>query len=288
MAGYEFYYDRVLKNKSMTYRVLGVKFDLDKTQNGESIIRESSNRTLTEPVVILKDAVRNSLQVSVNHGWLYQGNNLIGIKSNYQNWLSSITAQWEQVSESVQNTIEQFFGGVEGTAWTYLQSVASSDYYKVFTGTDVEIPLTFESRLYSRVEDGRYITPMEQLNNINEYFMGERVQVSNENSNSFMFYTAPHGYSGIKTQGFRPEGTLSLYIGRYIRIDHLVLVSYSYTISREVLRIGTEDKGPLYIDVSFQLMPATVFTSDQVQKMLSTETSLNDTTLYSNARKEGN
>ena len=274
MASYEFYYDRVLGNPYLTYRIVGQKYKYVSDDNGSKTL---DKRVLTDPEVIVRDVIRKPLELSVSHGYAYSTGGLLGLVQNYESMVEQWKNQYEAMKSHLENIVNQFFDedSVNQSPYQFLKIINSSDYYKAFTGTEVEIPLTFEARLYGRMEGNEYRTPLDQLNRINEYFIGESIQA--ENKEDLRVYTAPHGYKGIQTQGFEVEGSLTLFIGRHIQINNLLLSNYSYSVSRETLcrteNGGLVSRGPLYIDVQFTLIPAVIFTSQDLKNIMNSDSS---------------
>ena len=280
---YEFYYDRVLKNPNLTFRLVGERLSEDVSSNTTTIQDLNS-----EPEVILKDIIRSPIQVAVNHNYAYGGNDLTNIS---QNWNVSVS-QWKISWESFKTRFKNIFGQINEN-WIrspadFLQIVNGSDFYKVFTGTEISIPFTFECRLYSRRDDeGELVTPIEQLNKVLEYFVGVSGSSKDLNGSDsetggtvtftdgtqseslFKWYTAPHGYIGLASDNFTPKGTLSLFYGRTAVIDNLLLSNFNFTYSREMLRVGDASQGPLYIDLSFSLIPAIIFTVEDLKSIVS-------------------
>lgn len=282
---YEFYYDKVLSNKNLTFRLIGQKYH---EREGEDIYKLD----LGEAQVILRDVIKTPLQIAIDHGYAYGGGDLTNIAQNY----NTSIAQWKLNWEAFKTRFENIFGQVNGE-WArspaeFIQIVNGSDYYKVFTGTDVQIPFSFECRLYTRKNydsednNNKYETPIDQLKRINDFFLGvsgredpksnpgmfkretEGGQV--ETRNTYKWYSAPHGYQGLASDNFTPLGTLSLFYGRTAVVDNLLLKNYNFSYSKELLYQGGEAKGPLYIDLSFSLIPATIFTVEDIQSIVTT------------------
>lgn len=270
MSGYEFYYDRVLANPYLTYRVIGQRF---RSGLHTSDLENQESSQLLDPEVILTGVIRRPTQISVSHSYSYSGNTLTSIYENFMNWISTISVDLLKSAQSFQDLFDQFLeeqGGIQSSVVRGIQKLAPSDFYKVFQGTNVEVPLTFESRIYTTYnrDSKRYIPPYEILQKVNSYFLGTSVSGSNSEA-SMRIYTSPHGYSGIRGQGWNPTGALTIYIGRYIELRNLILTNYDISASRELLYLDGKVKGPLYIDITFTCIPAIVFTSKDVNEMVS-------------------
>lgn len=293
MAKYEFYYDRALKDKNLTFRLVGSKLSTE-SDGSTTVLSNVENSDGkyggAEEKVILRDIIKSPVQVSVNHNYAYTNGDLTNIVQNWTTSLAQWQVNWESFKARFMNTLGQFEGQVYRSPADFIQLVNGSDFYKVFTGTEVEIPFNFECRLYTRklydsTDSTRYVTPVEQLQEINKYFLGVygesnsttstpqgMIMSKGENtSNYFKWYTAPHGYMGLASDNFTPEGTLSLFYGKTAVIDNLLLKNYNFTYSRELLYMDDAVKGPLYIDLAFSLIPAIIFTVGDLNSIVTLE-----------------
>lgn len=269
-----FFYDEMLKNDSITYRLMGRKFKVDGLINESGYIKEGtevSADTESEDTLILKDFIKDPLQISVVHTWKGGDAGLAGAFGNvaaYLNQASSRFAGSKDVAISVAESIANFSqSDANMSPNANRQHIAASDYYKVYGGTTVHIPLSLNCRLITRVDsNNRLISPKDQLKHILGYFMGPTMMSDNKTN---MSTWAPHGYHvlGTKLSDFKDGGTLTLYWGSTVTIKDLILTDFSVVMSKEKRLEGD----PLFIDINFSLAPAMLFTQGDVMKIVSGE-----------------
>lgn len=268
----DFYYDRVLKSDYATYRVWGQRRNDEQPEK------------LTDPKCIIRDIIREPLSLTVNHNFAYAPSSSIEsltvIRQNWETFKGQVGINVQEATNSIANFFSQFTGSdLTIPAQRFLQVIPPTDFFKVFEGTKIELSLNFRVRLYKRRSDSdsnAYISPVNQLTEINKYFIGyswytnmygEDITTSETNKNpSYLIYAPPHGYKGLMSQGWEPEGTLTLFYGKNLKIENLLLQSYNFTFSRETL---PGDEGPLYIDLTFSLIPAILFTVKDVESITS-------------------
>lgn len=276
----DFYYDKLLNSDYATYRVWGQK--LGESTTGESVKTGTSSQLLSSPECIVRDIIREPLSMTISHNFAYASSSsleqLTIIKDNVKASLKNIQKGLSDLSGSVlANLFHQWTDSeLTVTADRFLQIIPPQDFFKVFEGTKVELSLNFRARLYKRKlkDDNSYKTPISLLKDINSYFMGSyfysgsalnanNLADSASSTTDLLMYTPPHGYLGLAAEGWKPSGTLTLFYGKSLVIEDLLLQNYSFTFSRETLPEG----GPLYIDLSFSLLPAILFTVRDVNKI---------------------
>ena len=265
--GFEFYYDRYLNNPNLTFRLVGTKL---KPSSGYG----KADSLVDEPQVILKDVITNPLQVSVTHDYEYAKPSLENFRANWEAFTKNFQVTLQKSTVEWQNIVDEIFDKEGGYSSPLKGALVftNSDFFKNYAGTEVSIPLSFNSRLYRRKVDGVLTSPSQQLEKVNEYFMGVSFEgeatskdKSTTSSTSVKMFSAPHGYIGTSSQGWQPTGTLSLYYGKHAVLDDLLLREYSFQYSRE---LGS-DGGPLYIDLSFTLIPALIYTKENLDVLTS-------------------
>ena len=298
---YEFYYDHYLNQSSSLktqevpniFKIVGTKsVDPGKTSDNQS-------------EVIFKDTIKSDLQISVTHAYANIQNKLSTIwnnlETNVQEWLGKFrtsTAELNQLLGTITNATAD-------TSNAYLKYVGIADYFKTFDGTQISIPLSLSTRVYSRYEkDSKsesesFKNPKEIIKRLSEYFIGNSngagrrdvptgtfihkdkkdntitgVIASTTDVEAYV-YGAPHGYTSIPntaTEVWSVDGTLSLFYGP-IQISQLVLTGFDFRFSKEVglYKISSDSalvEAPLYADLSLTLIPSTIFTRSTVDALL--------------------
>ena len=225
--------------------------------------------TLEDEKVILRDVIKDNLRVDIQHSYAYQEPSFVNIVETYSAWLASLGIKVSGIGREFSQALEQFKDTPTVIVNPYQNSkvYTASDFYKNFEGTSISIPLQFSVRLFKkRNKDNRnsgdFWYPKDQLESINSYFLGPYYQDPNS-GNSYRIYMAPHGYAGAVQQKWDVLGSLSLHFGRGVIFDNLLLTNYNFQLSREI----GEDGGPLYVDLSFGLIPAIIFTQKDLNNL---------------------
>lgn len=265
----DFYYDRLMDSDTVTYRLWGQKLKSGVESlwdNGGNI--STANELLDEPECILRDVIREPLSLSVSHQYDYETgllHNLNSIKDKWGEFWDQLKQRYSQSVASLSNIAQQFTSDSTSSIMTSVsnswQFINASDFFKTFQGTRIDLTLNFRSRLYGRKRNGKYETPLEMLQFINQYFTGDTLK---DDSISYVTYTPPHGYLAQVNQKWNPSGTLTLFYGKSLVISSLLLKDFSFTFSREM----REDRSPLYIDLSFSLIPAILWTGADIDNMI--------------------
>ena len=266
---YEFYYDALLQEKELTFRLVGKKS-----------AKVGSTGSSSDVQVILKDFIKSNLSVSISHSYQYGD---IGLAQIVENLRASWADIMNMADGKMTNEIAALLNALGLTSSLFqfssgkgqIINVPPSDYFKTFTGTDVSLPLTFSSRLYSRVDENNVIVPpIETLKAMFDYVIGdikqsEQINTSASATKSATYYSygPPHGYNPYQVgEDWKIEGGLTLYYGNQAVINDLVLKDFDYTFSREVDLNGS----PLYIDITFTLIPALMIKLSNLQDSLVT------------------
>lgn len=291
-----FYYDRMMNNTSLTYRLYGRKFvdsdfkvgeDVKNAHSDENIILlPGSDKKIIQP--ILSDFIRNPLSVSVAHNWGAGDNGLAGIISNVRTKMSEFKSQITSLKDtstvaideivrmfdSLNDTVNGKDGASTLSAFANIQTIAASDYFRVFRGTEVSVPISLNCKLVYRSFLGKWMTPKEQLLRIIDYFMGPSA-VDNKDNPSSMNVGAPHGYNSAGTNISNISGGLVLRWGDSITVRDLLLSDFNFSMSKEMLYLGRNKTptSPMMIDVNFTLIPATIFTKQNVKDIADSSTS---------------
>ena len=300
---YEFYYDHYL-NQSSSLKTQEVP-NIFKIVGTKSVTPGEEYPTEDLSEVIFKDTIKSDLQISVTHAYANIQNKLSTIwnnlETNVQEWLGKFrtsTAELNQLLGTITNATAD-------TSNAYLKYVGIADYFKTFDGTQISIPLSLSTRVYSRYEkDSKsesesFKNPKEIIKRLSEYFIGNsngagkdipvdtgtfetnkdtnevtKVIPSITNVEAYV-YGAPHGYTSIPntaTDVWSVKGTLSLFYGP-IQISQLVLTGFDFRFSKEVglYKISSDStlvEAPLYADLSLTLIPSTIFTRSTVDALL--------------------
>lgn len=263
---YEFYYDALLQEKELTFRLVGKKS-----------AKVGSTGSSDKVEVILRDFIKSNLSVSISHSYQYGD---IGLAQIVENLRASWADIMNMADGKMTNEIAALLNALGLTSSLFqfssgkgqIINVPPSDYFKTFTGTDVSLPLTFNSRIYSRVINNVVTPPVEILKSMFDYVIGdikqsEQINTSSSASKSATYYSygPPHGYNPHQVgKNWQIEGGLTLYYGNQAIIDNLVLKDFDYTFSREVDLNGS----PLYVDITFTLIPALMIKLSDLQNSL--------------------
>lgn len=155
-------------------------------------------------------------------------------------------------------------------------AVESADtYMKLFNGTDIEIPLSFDEYLITdsiemvnKTAKNKRSTDIclmlsERLRNFAGYFD------SNNLDEGLLGYTkAPGGFKttlkGLKA-GAEPEGTYALYYNGY-RFRGLLVDSLDIEVSTAKVRVGKGKYRPLYFKIHYNLTPAVKHSTEDFVK----------------------
>lgn len=260
---WKFYYDKYMEDPCHTFRIVGQKMatSSDGTVAARNTVSGISYK-LTDDAVILRDIIRDNIRVDIQHSYSYSSPSLTEITANWDAWLANARVRIDSMSTEIRQALEQFRDNPEvilnpnKNAHVY----TPSDFYKNFEGTSITIPLQFSVRLFRKRVNGTFTSPVDQLKTVNDYFLGAYY---NGDDKKYRIYMAPHGYAGATQQGWNIKGTLSLFYGQMAVFDNLLLTNYNFQLSREM----DEEGGPLYVDLSFGLMPAVIFTQDDINKI---------------------
>ena len=299
---YEFYYDHYLnQSSSLTnyevpniFKIVGTK----SVEPGQTSDNQSE--------VIFKDTIKSDLQISVAHAYSNIQNKLSTMWNNLETNLQEWLGKFRTTTAELNQLLGTITGATADTSNAYLKYVGIADYFKTFDGTQISIPLSLSTRVYSRYEkdsDGKpesLKNPKEIIKRLSDYFIGKSngagkadVQIgtvlhqedSEDNTITGIgsstaeveayVYGAPHGFTSIpKTSGkvWSVDGTLSLFYGP-IQIPGLVLTGFDFRFSKEVglYKISSDStlvEAPLYVDLSLSLVPATMFTRSTVDELL--------------------
>lgn len=264
---YQFYYDALLQEKELTFRLVG--------QKSKKLKGESSSTV----EVILKDFIKSQLSVSISHAYQYGDIGLAQVHENLRTFVADLSNALGRNTNEIIALLTSL--GLKSDFFTLSPNdnggqtinVPPSDYFKVFTGTEISLPLSFNSRLYSRVnEQGILETPKEMLTRILEYVVGDYSTADKDSFTgtakspaTYFSYGPPHGYNPYTVGGdWKIEGGLTLYYGAQAVIENLLLKDFEYTLSREV----DLDGNPIYIDISFTLIPALMFKQSDLASSL--------------------
>ena len=267
---WKFFYDKYMENEDLTFRVIGRKVITDESGGLASYNQTKNTTKLSDATTILRDVIRDNLRIDIQHSYAYQSPSFTNIVETYKEWIAEMGIKIGSLSTEIQQTLNQARDNPEIilNPEKNTKIYTSSDFYKNFEGTNISIPLQFSMRLFKkkRLDEGNagsFWYPKEQLAHINSYFLGPYYKEPNA-ENAYRIYMAPHGYAGAVQQNWDILGTLSLHYGRNTIFDNLLLTNYNFQLSREI----GEDGGPLFIDLSFGLIPAIIFTQENLQQLL--------------------
>ena len=267
------FYDRLMQSDEMTLRLL-------------SAYDPIANKDIGKYTEILRVPFTESLNISVSHG--YQGFN-----HSTASILNRLSTAWNELKLKYSNTskeqiqplinlVAQFTDKVQQveSQGTLEQSTSFSDFYKSWVGTDVNIPLTFSTRVYTYIDRfGVIKTPDEQVKNLMKYFLGRQTGtiqtgggfIKQISSGAGFNYSAPNGfiesdsYTGaIKQNGF------AVCFGNRFTITRLLLTNFSLTPSKERVEISN-GFSTMFYNLSFMLMPIYLFTLLDVLNLLGSD-----------------
>lgn len=264
---YKFYYDALLQEKELTFRLVGQKSKKLKGEYSDTV------------EVILKDFIKSQLSVSINHAYQYGDIGLAQVHQNLRVFLADMSNLFGRSTNEIIALLNSmglksdFFTLSPNDTGGQTINVPPSDYFKVFTGTEISLPLSFNSRLYSRVNDNGVLeSPKVMLQRILEYVVGDYSSADKDGLTgtattpaTYYSYGPPHGYNPYTVgEDWKIEGGLTLYYGAQAVLENLLLRDFDYTLSREM----DLDGNPIYIDISFTLIPALMFKQSDLSNSL--------------------
>lgn len=268
---YKFYYDSLLEDRALTYTVYAKKSGVE--GNANNFVSSDTNRASlkfeedTDLEEVFTDFIQEPLAISSSNGYEAGGWSLENVGENFFANLKSMSIQYEGIKEETLNTLNQLFHyGVFDNTSKFNKVLSSSDYYKAWTGAEISIPLSFNSRIYSREVNGKLQTPTDIVNKINSYFLPKAKRTTNKGSYAFTVIQPPNGYNASQADQLNPRGTFCIRYGKK-RMANLLLLGYQFQMSREVTDYGNS----LYADVAFNFVPAGYWTEYEIKDILGAE-----------------
>jgi len=194
----------------------------------------------------------------------------LGNKLGINDWLSNsegtVSSIIEGAIDAVGTTVENLTGRFGEISQTAVES--ADTYMRLFNGTDVSVPLTFEEYLITDCDSTN-------ANNDIDKKLGERLKkfagyfTESSLTDGFIGYTKAPGNFRTSLDGLKkdsePQGTYALVYNNY-RFRGLLIDDMGIEVSTTKVKIGEGNYRPLYYKIRYTLTPAVKHTTEDFVK----------------------